>query len=626
MATVTSVLALDDRMSPKLNQMERNGLATIQTFNSMSQSVDKLKKSLDAAERANPNIVNTQSYLQASSALEKMEAQAYDVANGVGTINEEIEKTDNKLLKVIGGFVSWAVVARGIKGLMDMSDTYSQTYARIDMMNDGLQTTKELQDAIYNSAQRAGVSYNSLADIVGKLGNQAKDAFGSSQEIVSFGEILNKSFRTAGMDASAIQSTMYNLTQSLASGKLLGNDYRILKQNAPQMIQYLQDFYKVSRAELDEMVTKGQITAQGIKSAMFAAADDINGKFAKMPITFQAVWAKFTNSLQKISEPILQIFSKVADGADKFFTFLSEHQYIIYLVIGAIGTMGAALLIYNTYQTITTIKQEILNSELLTTVAIVAGVALVIVALAGVLLYLWNTNDDVAYGMLYAWDALQLGVGAAVIGIKQFVLGMVTVVGGAIVAIVDLIQLAVNALQGFYNLGVTIGNALGGNGKKVEYADFGKKLGNQYGTFLNDYSTEIQGDAKNLINKTAQQNRTRNDRVANRTKIGMNTLDGVLPDYKSFANNLADVIGSDTTGGKAVKTTTDDKLISDEDIQLLLDVATRDYKLNYQQVTPNITLTFGDVRETADVDSILDRVADKLEEIYDGNLEVAYNG
>lgn len=100
-------------------------------------------------------------------------------------------------------------------------------------------------------------------------------------------------------------------------------------------------------------------------------------------------------------------------------------------------------------------------------------------------------------------------------------------------------------------------------------------------------------------------------------------LDSAMADLGEIDwDSLNNSIGTDSTGGKAVKTTTNDKLLSDEDIQLLLDVATRDYKLNYQKVEPNITITFGDVRETADVDDILDKVADRLEEIYDGDLEV----
>ena len=122
-------------------------------------------------------------------------------------------------------------------------------------------------------------------------------------------------------------------------------------------------------------------------------------------------------------------------------------------------------------------------------------------------------------------------------------------------------------------------------------------------------------------NKSGELNASRQERTENRNKLG-SAIKSALTETKGAVDAVGDVTGTDGSGSKAIKTTTNDDLLSDEDIQLLLDVATRDYKLNYQQVTPNITLTFGDVRETADVDSILDQVADRLEEIYDGNLEV----
>ena len=98
------------------------------------------------------------------------------------------------------------------------------------------------------------------------------------------------------------------------------------------------------------------------------------------------------------------------------------------------------------------------------------------------------------------------------------------------------------------------------------------------------------------------------------------------PDTSKYDASNIDKLLNNVTGdrdkGEAVKTTSADKnLLSDEDVKLFIDVATRDYKLNYQQVTPNITLKFGDIRETTDVDDILNRVADELEEIFDADLD-----
>ena len=168
----------------------------------------------------------------------------------------------------------------------------------------------------------------------------------------------------------------------------------------------------------------------------------------------------------------------------------------------------------------------------------------------------------------------------------------------------------------------------GVNIKEIEKATFAEKAATTMNERMKNRAKDLNDSATAIQNKASELNATRAYRVQNRKKIGFGDLANDIGNSINTAtenatqNALQDVTGNDSTGGKAVKTTTDDKLISDEDIQLLLDVATRDYKLNYQQVTPNITLTFGDVRETADVDSILDQVADRLEEIYDGNLEV----
>ena len=60
--------------------------------------------------------------------------------------------------------------------------------------------------------------------------------------------------------------------------------------------------------------------------------------------------------------------------------------------------------------------------------------------------------------------------------------------------------------------------------------------------------------------------------------------------------------------------------ISDEDLKMLKDIATREYMLNYKHITPNVNITFGDVRETADVGAVKDAIQkmmeDELAELY----------
>ena len=96
-----------------------------------------------------------------------------------------------QIATTIGGVI-------GIKKALDLSDTVAQTTARLDLMNDGLQSTEELQKMIYQSAQRSRGAYKDTANTVSRLGIVAKDAFNSNAETIAFAEQLNKHFVIGG--------------------------------------------------------------------------------------------------------------------------------------------------------------------------------------------------------------------------------------------------------------------------------------------------------------------------------------------------------------------------------------------------------------------------------------------
>lgn len=658
MATITSTLKLQDKMSSTFSSLTKAMHSTLNVMKSVSSENGNMSKSFDSAKK---DIINAEKELKS-------------LQQELRNTNQESKNTGNAFDVFMGNMLTKAFdkAIQGAQSLVRLSDQYVSTTARLNMMNDGLQTTVELQDEIYKAAQRSRAGYQSMADIVSKLGNQAGEAFGNnSKQVIAFSELLNKLFTSQGLDTSSIDSVMYNLTQSLSSGKLLGNDYRILKQNAPQMIAYLREFYGVSQAQLDEMVSKGQVTAQGLKKAMFKASDDINNKFNQMPITWGQLWTKITNEVQKMLQPLLKAISAGVQ-------FISDHWGTIKMVLTAlaitIGIVTVAWIAYQAQVKLAILWQNILNGTISAAAIKMAILAVVIFIIVLALIYLWNTNDDVAYYMLYAWDALrlgamllQLGVQAAfyaiilaglymyegILGIK---LGLQTAFYMIILAAQTMklgfetvVQGIVNAFIWMYNTIVGLLNKLGAKFETMDYANFTSKTVDSISKTMTDYANaaaETYGEmgdvtdkitdyqaklndityngATNIQNKASEFNATREARTKNRKTFGTNTMGADLGNSLGDAidDALEGVIGNDGSGGKALKTTSNDKLLSDDDIQLLLDIATRDYKLNYQSVTPNITLTFGDVRETANVDDILDEVADRLEEIYDANLEV----
>lgn len=196
------------------------------------------------------------------------------------------------LSKLIGTVMTLATV----KKTMDLTDTYTNTAARLKMINDGTRTQAELQDQVFAAADRARGSYTDMASAVAKMNLLAGDSFKTNDEAIGFTELLQKSLKVSGAGKSEQDSAFLQLTQAMAAGKLQGDEFRSVMENAPMVAQAIATYTGKTKGELKAMSAEGTITADIIKNAMFTAADDINDKFATMPMTFADVWTKIKNA------------------------------------------------------------------------------------------------------------------------------------------------------------------------------------------------------------------------------------------------------------------------------------------------------------------------------------------
>lgn len=228
---------------------------------------------------------------------------------------------DGLVGKVIG-LVSAYAGMQTIKKAMDISDELTQTTARIDMMNDGLQSTPELMNMIYNSAQNARGSFMDMAAVVAKFGNNAGDAFGSSEEVVAFANLIQKQMTIAGASTAEASNAMLQLSQALGSGTLRGDELNSIFEQAPNLIQSIADYLNVPIGQIRAMAQEGQLSADIVKNAIFAASDDINAKFEQMPMTWGQVWTTMKNAALMKFQPVLDKINKLANNQD-FQRFMS---------------------------------------------------------------------------------------------------------------------------------------------------------------------------------------------------------------------------------------------------------------------------------------------------------------
>ena len=342
----------------KIQQIEDNPLnmGSDRVNAELEQLRSQLNKTLQAQENLNRAVQNMDveeanvAYNQLSQTVSNTERYIRDNVNEQGRFNEAIDNGTSAMdglgRKVMGLVTAYASL-QTVSKIMNVSDELTQTTARINMMNDGLQTTPELMNMIYQSAQNARGSFTDMAAVVAKFGNNAGDAFGSSEEIVAFANLIQKQMTIAGASTAEASNAMLQLSQALGSGTLRGDELNSIFEQAPNLIQSIADYLDVPIGKIREMASEGQISADIVKNAIFAASDEINAQFEQIPMTWNQVWTTMKNGALMHFQPVLdkvnelannEDFQRFASGAVAALAMVSTHLLNIMELVGMVGS------------------------------------------------------------------------------------------------------------------------------------------------------------------------------------------------------------------------------------------------------------------------------------------------
>lgn len=339
MASISTTIQLTDRMTPVL----RNIAGTTNNLLDIVSEVDgQINEAFDSSQI---NYFNNQ-INSLNNCLNIINNDLKNNTSQQGKMNQKITEGTKGLDNMASSVTSLVTAYAGMKGissLVNLSDAYTQTNARLNLMNDGLQTTEELQNKIFASAQRSRASYQTTADIVAKLGQRAGDAFSSNDETIAFAENLNKMFVIAGASQQEMASASLQLTQALGSGVLRGEELNAVFEAAPNVIQAVADYMDVPIGKIREMASEGKLSASVVKNALLSATDEINSQFDSIPMTWSQVWTGVCNELYMASQPILELINLLAQN-------WSVLEPIVIGLATAIGIYTAALLIHNAAQ------------------------------------------------------------------------------------------------------------------------------------------------------------------------------------------------------------------------------------------------------------------------------------
>ncbi|KEF40405.1 tape measure domain [Schinkia azotoformans MEV2011] len=340
MAGAQTSLTLTDRLTGPLTRMMKAMDRTISIMEKMDRTANNVNTK--GLQRARSDIQSASAELErlkasvrlegSNTGIERLQNQFTNLPGPIRAAGGAVRNFFAGFAGAAAAYLSLEAIINGFRTFVNSADNYVSTSARLENINDGLQTQVELQQMVYEAAQRSRSGYMDLASSVSKLGLLADDAFKDNKEMVAFGEMMGKVFTVSGASTFERQAGMYQLTQAMAAGKLQGDEFRSIMENAPMLAQAIADFTGKTKGQLKEMSADGTITADVIKGALFNAADDIEKKFKNMPLTFGQAWTMFSNWATRAFEPLFIRFNQFVNS-DAFGVLAGHAMWFINIFI-----------------------------------------------------------------------------------------------------------------------------------------------------------------------------------------------------------------------------------------------------------------------------------------------------
>lgn len=583
------------------------------------------------------------------------------VSSGFDTISNRCKLAYTETLSFIN------LVEKGIgaiNGLMSANDAVTSDVAKIGLFNyDKNMSNAQAYGMAYRAAQNSRSDLSGTTTLINRImmsGVYGQEA-GSLGSATRMAEILNKAMVVGGGTAEENKRALIQLSQGLSSGVLQGDELRSIREQAPYLASVLAEglnkiddrFIGTTVGDLKELGAQGELTSDVVIRALEAMQDQVDATFAdKAPRTWAQGLTSIKNTIKVVTAYLQSMeggpLSKISELVWTIADYLKSEDGIRLLAgiatgLSVVGTVltwvvqaaltGISWLMDHSYVLIAVLV-------VLASMAVIAGIQmaaawiaatwpilLVIVAIAAVIgiLQLCGVSFSQIVGAICG------GIAVVIAAFKNFGLAVWEIIANIGIFLYNLfavdfpsfvlegVLMAIQMFSPLLDLISAIGNVLG------QDWDITATLSNG----VLSKQAELESKRKDFVDTGAFQDGWVSDAYNGGYEWGAGAVKTLTDGIGDFTGGLTDFMegntalydsatgaGVNVAGGNldSVGSIKNDVNINDEDIQLLRDMAARDYLLNIQQITPVAHISFGDVRETADVNKIMDIIEDMVEE------------
>lgn len=555
---------------------------------------------------------------------------------------------ENRLLSLAKAYAS----VRTAQALVGMTDTFTQTTARLDLVNEKFGSTLDLQNMIYQSAQRSRAAYTDTADAVAKMAMNAGSAFNGADEVVAFMEQINKQFAIAGADSVAQKNAMIQLTQAMSAGVLRGEELNSILDQAPRIARAIEQSMGWVDGSIKQYAEEGLISAQVVKNAMFSMAEETNRQFESIPLTFSQAWTMAGNAATRALEPAMKRLNDLLNselGQNAVNGLIAGFELLGRVAVGAVDLLAAGVQwVADNWDLITAVLMGVGAAALMAggnmaMAALQSGIAwaaanwplLLVVAGVALIIYMarqmgatWEEIGGVVggvFGLMYAFAMNKFIIPGhnafAYLGnfvgnflkdpissIKLLFIDMATFVLGKVSDVAHGMENLINKIPG---MSVDLTSGIDSLYNKVKSA--GQTVRDKMGwtEYFESWDYVNYADAWNSWSKKGADIGRALDNFAITDVLGgyaQNSIDRTNYMANSGIPGKLDEIGNDTA---AIKRSVS---LAEEDMKLLVDMAERQYvnNINLTAQTPVITING---QNTGDTEADLKWLENSLQKI-----------
>ena len=232
--------------------------------------------------------------------IEKFGNETEQAGRQASRASSQIDSVERSISSIKTTTLGLGASLAGAFALRDISNYADQATLIENKLRDVSESTEALevaQKALLQVANETRTEFASSVDLYATLQRNARSLVETDQELVDIVKTVNQSFALSGTEAAAANAAIVQLSQGLASGTLRGDEFNSVAEQAPEILNAVAKYLKVTKGELREMAAEGQITARVVVESLASAADEIDTRFSKATATIEQSLTVAKNNL-----------------------------------------------------------------------------------------------------------------------------------------------------------------------------------------------------------------------------------------------------------------------------------------------------------------------------------------